>query len=102
MNTKTEKKIYTKPSMNKNGEKVDPCTFALGTRNLWLIGIAFVIIIVGFALMAGPGSTPEHYNPDIFSFRRIILGPGIAFAGFIFMVVAILYKDKKNLKSDNE
>ena len=52
---------------------MDTQKFALGKQNLILIGIAFVVIIIGFALMAGPGSTPEHYNPDIFSFRRIVL-----------------------------
>ena len=50
---------------------MDTKDFALGKQNLILIGIAFAVIILGFALMAGPGSTPEHYNPDIFSFRRI-------------------------------
>lgn len=98
---KTETKRFQKPLTQKE-EKTDTRTFALGIRNLKLIAIAFVVIILGFALMAGAGSTPEQYNPDIFSFRRIILGPGIAFAGFIFMVVAILYKDKKSINTDNE
>ena len=68
---------------------MDTKDFALGKQNLILIGIAFAVIILGFALMAGPGSTPEHYNPDIFSFRRIVLAPGIAFAGFVFMLSLI-------------
>ena len=49
---------------------------------------------VGFLLMLGPGTTPEAYNPDIFSFRRIVLAPGIAFAGFVFMVYAIMRNSK--------
>ena len=36
----------------------------------------------------------DHYNPDIFSFRRIVLAPGIAFAGFVFMIYAIMKKSK--------
>ena len=44
--------------------------------------------------MLGPGTTPEAYNPDIFSFRRIVLAPGIAFAGFVFMVYAIMRNSK--------
>ena len=68
--------------MGKKTEKTDPRLFALGRRNLLLIAVAFVVIILGFALMAGAGSTPEHYNPDIFSFRRIVLAPTIAFLGF--------------------
>jgi hypothetical protein BACCOPRO_00195 len=73
---------------------MDTKDFALGKQNLILIGIAFAVIILGFALMAGPGSTQEHYNPDIFSFRRIVLAPGIAFAGFVFMIYAIMKKSK--------
>lgn len=73
---------------------MDTNDFALGRQNLILIGVAFAVIILGFVLMAGPGSTPEHYNPDIFSFRRIVLAPGIAFAGFVFMIYAIMKKTK--------
>ena len=73
---------------------MDTKDFALGKQNLILIGIAFAVIILGFALMAGPGSTPEHYNPDIFSFRRIVLAPGFGFAGFCFMIYAIMKKSK--------
>ena len=46
--------------------------FALGKTNIILIAVAFVVIVVGFLLMLGPGTTPEAYNPDIFSFRRIV------------------------------
>ena len=48
------------PMMGKKTEKTDPRLFALGRRNLLLIAVAFVVIILGFALMAGAGSTPEH------------------------------------------
>ncbi len=69
-------------------------SFALGKTNIILIAVAFVVIVIGFLLMLGPGTTPEAYNPDIFSFRRIVLAPGIAFAGFVFMVYAIMHKPK--------
>ena len=62
--------------------------------NLWLIGISFVIIIIGFALMVGAPSG-EEYNPDIFSFRRITLGPMISLFGFVCMIFAILFRLKK-------
>ena len=64
--------------------------------NLILIGISFVIIIVGFALMVGEPSGATEYNPDIFSVRRITVGPMISLAGFIMMIVAILWKPKRN------
>jgi len=62
--------------------------------NLILIAVSFVIIVVGFALMIGEPST-EVYNPDIFSFRRITVGPMISLFGFVFMLFAILFRSKK-------
>ena len=61
---------------------------------LILIAVSFVIIVIGFALMAGAPSG-EVYNPDIFSFRRITLGPMIALFGFVSMIFAILFRAKK-------
>jgi len=62
--------------------------------NLILIAISFIIIVVGFALMVGEPSG-EVYNPDIFSFRRITVGPMISLFGFVFMIFAILFRPKK-------
>ena len=66
----------------------------LSKINLILIGIAFLIVILGLALMAGAPST-DTYNPDIFSVRRITVGPMISLLGFILMIFAILYRGKK-------
>ncbi len=68
--------------------------FNLPKLNMWLIAASFVIIIVGFALMVGAPSGAEEYNPDIFSVRRITIGPMISFFGFIALVFAILFKPK--------
>ncbi|MBR6508043.1 MAG: DUF3098 domain-containing protein [Paludibacteraceae bacterium] len=65
----------------------------LSKINLILIGIAFLIIILGLALMAGAPST-DTYNPDIFSVRRITVGPMISLFGFVLMIFAILFKGK--------
>ena len=62
--------------------------------NLILIAVSFVIIVLGFALMVGEPSG-ETYNPDIFSFRRITVGPMISLFGFICMIFAILFRIKK-------
>ena len=66
----------------------------LSKLNLYLIAVSFVIIVIGFALMAGAPSG-ETYNPDIFSVRRITVGPMISLAGFVLMLFAILYRGKK-------
>ena len=62
--------------------------------NLILMAVSVVIIVIGFALMAGDPSG-EVYNPDIFSFRRITVGPMISLFGFVFMLFAILFRGKK-------
>lgn len=62
--------------------------------NLILIAVSFVIIVLGFVLMVGEPSG-EVYNPDIFSFRRITLGPMISLFGFVAMIFAILFRGKK-------
>lgn len=82
-------------SFNKSdANNGDASKFALGKINYTLIAIAFAFIILGFALMAGESSTPDNYNPDIFSWRRIVLGPTISFIGFVSIVFAIMYKGK--------
>jgi hypothetical protein len=63
--------------------------------NLILIAVSFVIIVVGFCLMVGAPSGEEAYNPDIFSIRRITVGPMIALFGFVSMIFAILFRRKK-------
>ena len=75
---------------------MDKSKFAFGKTNYILLAIAAVAIIIGFILMAGPGSTETHFEPEIFSFRRIKMAPTISFLGFIFMIVAIMYRPKDN------
>lgn len=67
--------------------------FVISKLNYILIAAAFAIIVIGFLLMGGKPSDVE-FNPDIFSTRRIVVGPMISFSGFLFMVFAILYKPK--------
>lgn len=62
--------------------------------NLILMAVSVIIIVLGFALMAGEPSG-EVYNPDIFSFRRITVGPMISLFGFVSMLFAILFRAKK-------
>ena len=67
--------------------------FTLGKINIILIAVGFAIIVLGFVLMTG-SSTVKEFNPDIFSFRRITVGPTISLFGFIPIIFAILYKPK--------
>lgn len=80
---------------------MDKPNFAFGKWNYILLAAGVIAIIAGFALMIGPGSTETHFEPDIFSFRRIKLAPAICFAGFIFVIFAIMYKAGGNRRNNN-
>ena len=69
--------------------------FTLAKMNLILIAVAFGINVLGFIPMTG-SSTEVEFNPDIFSTRRITVGPMVSFFGFLFMIFAILFKPKAN------
>ena len=69
--------------------------FAFDKRNYILLAIGMIVIIIGLVLMAGPGSTEDAFNPDIFSARRICVAPIVTFIGFIFIMYAIMYKPRK-------
>lgn len=73
---------------------MDRRNYAFGRINFILLAVGFAIVIIGFILMSGPGSTEQAYNPDIFSVRRIKVAPVVCFIGFISMIYAILKKPK--------
>lgn len=75
--------------------------FALGKTNFILILVGIVIIIAGLLLMSGPSSTETHFEPDIFSTRRIVVAPLVCFVGFVFMIFAIMFKPKSR-KDNNQ
>ena len=66
--------------------------FCLTKINFIIMGVAALIIVVGFVLMWGAPSTPEAFNPDVFSTRRVVVAPNICFFGYLLMVVGILVK----------
>ena len=74
----------------------DKRDFAFGRTNFIAMAVSMAIVILGFILMSGAGSTAEAYNPDIFSFRRIRLAPIVCLVGFLFMIVAVVYKKKED------
>lgn len=82
--------------MAKKKEEIQKADFALGKENYRLLIIGFAIIILGFILMiGGKASSPQEFNPEIFSFRRITLAPMVVLAGFIFEIYAIMKKPRE-------
>lgn len=95
MKSKTPKNRFTATPVERE-------EYALGKINYMLIAISFALIVIGFLLMLGGSTTDETFNPDIFSTRRIAIGPTITFLGFVCIVPAILYRPKKKEISNNE
>lgn len=76
-------------------KKVPESERPFGKKNYIAMAVCLLLIVIGFILMAGPGSSVEGgFNPDIFSTRRIVIGPAITFLGFLLMAFAILIKPK--------
>lgn len=93
--------MAVKKQINKEPE-IKPRNFALSKINFIIIGVATLLIIVGFLLMTGPATTLEGgFEPDIFSARRIKVAPLVCFIGFLVMIVGILYPDK-NRRQHNQ
>lgn len=74
---------------------MDKQKFAFDKSNFILLAVGMAIIILGFLLMTGTGSTEGYFEPDIFSVRRVKVAPAVCLFGFIFMIYGILRKPKK-------
>jgi uncharacterized BrkB/YihY/UPF0761 family membrane protein len=74
----------------------DKQKFAFDKINFILLAVGMVVVIIGFILMTGPSSSATHFEPDIFSVRRIKVAPLVSLAGFLFMIYAVLRKPKKD------
>ena len=68
----------------------------LPAKNLKIMLIGVEVIVVGFLLMTGGGSSdPNVFNDDMFSFRRITLAPIVVLVGFGVIAFSIMKKFKK-------
>lgn len=66
-------------------------------KNFLYMGISLLMIVAGFLLMLGSANgDTTGFNEDIFSTRRIVIGPGLAFLGFVAMAFAIIYSPRKS------
>jgi hypothetical protein len=75
---------------------MDKKNFAFDKVNFILLAVSMVVVIIGFVLMSGGGSTEEAYDPSIFSPMRIKVAPVVCLIGFLSMVYAIIRKPKDN------
>lgn len=70
--------------------------FAFDKTNFILLAVGMAVVIVGFVLMTGSSSSPTHFEPDIFSVRRIKVAPVICLLGFVSIIYAVVRRPKKS------
>jgi hypothetical protein len=73
---------------------MDKRDFAFDKVNYILLAVGMVVVVIGFLLMSGAGSTESNYNPDIFSARRIKVAPLVCLVGFVSMIYAVVRRPK--------
>ena len=76
--------------------------FAFGRMNYILLAIGMAVVIIGFLLMSGPGSSETAYEPDIFSVRRTKVAPLVCLLGFVSMIYAVVHRTKDNGQQQQE
>lgn len=67
----------------------------IGRRNLIILLIGSLLIVTGYLLMSGKGSSLTAYNPDIFAPLRIRIAPLVCLAGYLLNIVGILWVVRK-------
>ena len=71
---------------------MDKRNFAFDKVNFILLAVGMAIVVIGFILMSGSGSSETVFNADISSVRRIKVAPIVCLFGFLFIIYAILRK----------
>ena len=81
---------------------MDRRNLAFDRINYILLVVGMALIVIGFILMSGSGSTETAYNPDIFSARRIKVAPVVCLIGFVSMIYAVMRKPKDGKKNNKK
>lgn len=91
-----------KPASGLSIEKAKSNEKPFSKINFWMMGGCLVLIVLGYLFMSGGGGENGEFNPDIFSTRRIVVGPLLSFLGFLLMAFAIIYTPAKHRKAKKE
>ena len=84
------------PTDRNTPKELPAQVFPFTKMNYLMIIAGIVLVIVGFLLMKGGGSTdPNVFNEEeLFSFRRITLAPAVVILGYVVVLYAILFRPK--------
>ena len=74
--------------------------FAFSAINFYLLAVAIVTVLIGFVLMSGKGATGDQFDASIFNNTRTVVAPLVCFVGYLFMIVAILYRPKEKTSDE--
>lgn len=89
--------MATKGIASKKGfkETTPEFRFAFGKENyIWMI-IGVVVLILGYILLVGGGSSnPDEFNYALFNTRRLVIAPILIVGGLVIEVYAIMKKSK--------
>lgn len=72
---------------------------AITPKGLRYLLIGLIVMVSGYVLMSGGGSTdPEVFNYSMFDFRRMVAAPLVIILGIVIEVVAIMgmFKNKED------
>lgn len=72
---------------------------AITPKGLRYLLVGLVVMVSGYILMSGGGSTdPEVFNYSMFDFRRMVAAPLVIILGIVIEVVAIMgmFKNKED------
>lgn len=72
--------------------------FSLPSKNVKLILVGLLVMVAGYILMLGGGSTdPDVFNEAMFDFRRLVASPILVILGIVIIIVSIM-KPKEEQK----
>jgi hypothetical protein len=93
MAKKIDIKKTAKASSKKEDKNANPAAFAFGKENYYIILAGVGVLAIGYLLMIGGGAdSPDKFNPEIFSARRITIAPITLLIGFGIVLYGIMKK----------
>jgi len=78
-------------------KETDKKNFAFGKENYRILLVGVVVVVIGYLLMVGGGSSdPNQFHAEeIFSTRRITIAPITILVGFVIVLFGIMKKSKE-------